>query len=168
MKAEAKHRQNTQPARSRTRCALHVVGPLVRAVVLVAVALDRQPSVVVPLHHHVDAVLADPHLWRHPVATLREFVVHLAFEGRLTKFAQIFHAHFILCEGCRKVSDETAPQPVRRAQMLQPTERTRYIRSFAREAATLKRWAKVSRESGAPTSLGADTMERNMMSRSLP
>ena len=48
------------------------------------------------------------------------------------------------------------------------TERTRYIRSLAREAATLKRWAKVLRESGAPISLGAETIERNMMSRSLP
>src|SRR3990172_71854 len=98
---------------------LHVVGPFVRTVVLVAVALDRKPSVVVSLYHHVDAVLPNSHLWRHPVATLRELIVHLAFERGLATFAQILYAHLVLPEGHRKVSNETAPQPVRRAQVPQ-------------------------------------------------
>src|ERR1035437_9599534 len=50
--------------------ALHVVDPLVRAVVLIAVAFDRQPRVVVSLNHQINAVLADPHLGRDPVAPL--------------------------------------------------------------------------------------------------
>src|SRR5207249_4538851 len=50
---------------------LHVVGPFIHTVVLVAVALDGKPSVVVSLYHHVDAVLPNPHLGRYPIATLR-------------------------------------------------------------------------------------------------
>ena len=62
---------------------LHVIGPLVGPVVLVAIALNGQPRIVVALHDHVDAVLAHMHLRRDPIASSGEVVVDLPLKRRL-------------------------------------------------------------------------------------
>src|ERR1019366_8690062 len=88
----------------------HVVGPFVRAVVLVAVALDCKASIVVPFNYHVNAIRAGLDLWRHAVATLREFVVHLAFEARLAELPQVLYTHLIFRKGRVEVFNEATAQ----------------------------------------------------------
>jgi hypothetical protein len=93
--------------------ALHILSPFIQAVILVAIALDRQTRVIVPVNDHVDAILANLHLGRHPIATFCEFVVHFTFKRGFTEFSEVFHPNFILPEGHSEVVNEAPPVNVR-------------------------------------------------------
>ena len=70
--------QNTLPT--------HIGIPSIRAVVLVAVALDGKSIVIVTLDHEVDAIFPNLYLWRNPITALSKDVVNLALKRRLAEF----------------------------------------------------------------------------------
>ena len=85
----------------------------------VAVALDCKASIILSLHDHVDAILADSDLWGYPVTAFREFIVYIALEWGLTKLALVLYTRLILREGGCEVFDEAASPLVCLAQVLQ-------------------------------------------------
>jgi len=54
-KLDAKQRQNTQPALFQDSLTMHIVTPFIGSVILIAIALDCKPRVVMP-PRHLDAM----------------------------------------------------------------------------------------------------------------
>ena len=97
----------------------HVLNPLLRALIFVAIAFDCEARVIMSLDHDVDAVRPHRNLRRDVITLAIEPIEQFALDARFAQHPQIGDAHRFLGKRPGEMRDQAAAQAIEFGQLVE-------------------------------------------------